>query len=135
MVLHYSFLWLSEHEQGLEEGRKDRPTAVIMTLENEVGKTEVLTLPITHAPPKFAFEAVEIPPDTKKRLGLDDQRSWIILTEANIFTWPGPDLRPISPSRNTCIHGFLPHGLFKIVREKFLALRASGRIRPIHRSE
>lgn len=29
------------------------------------------------------------------RLGLDDERSWVVLTEANRFVWPGPDLRPL----------------------------------------
>jgi len=38
--------------------------------------------------------AVEISHETKRRLGLDDDRSWIVLTEANRFAWPGPDLRP-----------------------------------------
>jgi hypothetical protein len=33
----------------------------------------------------------------KRRLGLDDQRSWVMATEVNRFLWPGPDLRPISP--------------------------------------
>ena len=37
-------------------------------------------------------------PDTvKRRLELDDERSWIVLTEANRFIWPGPDLRPSTP--------------------------------------
>ena len=34
---------------------------------------------------------------TKRRLGLDDARSWIMVTEGNRFAWPGPDLRPIAP--------------------------------------
>jgi hypothetical protein len=135
MVLCYAYLWLSEHEQGMEEGRKDRPAAVVMTLETEATKTEVLTLPITHTPPEFAYQAVEIPPATKQRLGLDDQRSWIVLTEVNIFAWPGPDLRPISRGQDTCLYGILPHALLKIVREKFLALHAHGRIRHVPRTE
>ena len=32
--------------------------------------------------------AIEIPAQTKKRLGLDEDRSWIMLTEANRFVWP-----------------------------------------------
>jgi hypothetical protein len=27
-------------------------------------------------------------------LGLDEPRSWVVLTEANRFPWPDPDLRP-----------------------------------------
>ncbi len=39
--------------------------------------------------------AVEIPLRVKEHLGLDSERSWVILEEVNIFTWPGFDLRPI----------------------------------------
>jgi hypothetical protein len=37
--------------------------------------------------------ASRIPAATKRRLGLDDARSWIIVTESNRFIWPGRDLR------------------------------------------
>ena len=47
-----------------------------------------------HAPPDREGDAIEIPLETKKRLGLDSERSWIMITEANEFVWPGPDLRP-----------------------------------------
>ncbi len=48
-------------------------------------------LPRTLALPK------EIPHATKHRLELDVERSWIVLTEANRFAWPGPDLRQTQP--------------------------------------
>jgi hypothetical protein len=37
--------------------------------------------------------------ETKRRLGLDAEQSWIMITEANGFVWPGPDLRPV-PGRD-----------------------------------
>src|ERR1700739_4639183 len=46
--------------------------------------------------PQFRSDALEIPTPTKDRLGLDSDRSWVVLTEANDFIWPGPDLRPLS---------------------------------------
>jgi hypothetical protein len=46
-------------------------------------------------PPSDPCEAIENPPATKRRLGLDDERSWIVLTESNRFVWPGPDVRPV----------------------------------------
>ncbi|GCA49862.1 hypothetical protein KGO5_02308 [Sinorhizobium sp. KGO-5] len=55
----------------------------------------VRVLPITHTPPGKPDEAIEIPPTTKRRLGLDDEPSWIVLSESNRFAWPGPDIRPV----------------------------------------
>ncbi len=63
-----------------------------------------------------------IPAGTKARLGLDTDRSWIILTEANRFRWPGPDLRPVPGDTDASVaYGLLPAGLYDIVRTKWLA--------------
>ena len=82
------------------------------------GSTSIVrVLPITHTPPADHRDAIEIPPATKIRLGLDDDRSWIILTEANDFIWPGPDLRAV-PGTNpsTVTYGFLPP--MRVLRER-----------------
>jgi hypothetical protein len=55
----------------------------------------VSVIPITHSPPRDAEDAVEMPPGLKRHLGLDDQPSWIVITELNDFVWPGVDLVPI----------------------------------------
>ncbi|SJM92289.1 conserved hypothetical protein [Crenothrix polyspora] len=93
LVINYSYLWSNEHLRGKEEGLKNRPCAVILVTQDEMGDQVVTVLPITHTPPENPALAVEIPPATKSRLGLDDERSWIVLTEANRFIWPDPDLR------------------------------------------
>jgi hypothetical protein len=121
LVIRYSYLWKREQEEGREEGMKDRPCAVVLVVTDEDGEQEVLVLPITHTPPANADDAVEIPPATKKRLGLDADRSWIVITEANEFVWPGPDLRPISGrDASTIAYGPLPPRLFAHVRDRFL---------------
>jgi len=128
LVIRYAYLWRSEHERGLEEGAKDRPCAVLLSIIDEAGEKKVVVLPITHTPPHDHTLAVEIPAATKRRLGLDDERSWIVLAEANRFTWPGPDLRPrISGDGMTVAYGELPGDLFRTVREKWLALSAVRR--------
>ena len=99
-ILRYSYLWHWQHLEGREEGDKDRPClvlALVATLED--GTPVVRVLPITHAPPKNAEDALEIPAAVKNRLRLDEERSWIILTESNRFAWPGPDLRPLDSDR------------------------------------
>ncbi len=122
MVIRYAYLWRSEHERGLEEGAKDRPCAVLLAVTDEAGDRKVVVLPVTHTPPRDPTLAVEIPPATKRRLGLDDARSWIIIAEANRFTWPGPDLRPMkSGETSTVVYGELPADLFRKVRDTWLA--------------
>jgi hypothetical protein len=81
--------------RGQEEGVKDRPCAVILVTADDAGDQVVTVLPVTHTPPHNLAFAVEIPQATKSRLGLDDERSWIVLTEANRFIWPGPNLRAL----------------------------------------
>jgi hypothetical protein len=53
-------------------------------------------------------------------LGLDDERSWIVVTEGNEFDWPGYDLRKIGRS-DRYDYGFLPPRFFNQVIEAFAA--------------
>ena len=89
LVIRYSYLWLEEHRKGQEEGVKDRPCAVILVTQDAEGEQLVTVLPVTHSTPTNPSLAIEIPAETKRRLGLDDARSWVVLTEANQFTWLG----------------------------------------------
>lgn len=121
LVIRYSYLWRREHDEGHEEGSKDRPCAIVMAVTDEDGAWNVLVLPITHSPPPNPADAIEIPTETKKRLGLDADRSWIVITEANEFLWPGPDLRPVpGGDASTVAYGPLPPRFFAQVRNKFL---------------
>ncbi len=135
MVVKYAYLWTHEHDRGLEEGGKDRPTAVLLALAKEDGEISVLAVPITHTPPHSPQDALEIPPETKRRLGLDEERSWVVVSEANVFRWPGPDLRSVSPARQTCVYGFLPQNFYRMVRRAYLARFQQGVVRVIPRSE
>ncbi len=136
-VICYAYLWADEHEARQEEGRKDRPVAVILTVAGEAGSDRVAVLPITHTPPSGGVEAVEIPAVIKRHLGLDAQTSWIVLSESNIFTWPGPDLRSVDArsQRPTILYGYLPAGFFRSVRERFVAGARSKRVRVVSCSE
>ncbi len=83
LVIRYSYLWKREYEAGRDEGTKDRPCAIVMAVADEDGEKEVWVLPITHSPPATPADAIEIPTVTKNRLGLDSERSWIMITEVN----------------------------------------------------
>jgi hypothetical protein len=79
---------------------------------------------------------LEIPAETKRRLGLDDARSWVVLTEANQFIWPGPDLRPaVRGDAGSIAYGLLPRGFYNQLREKFVAVLKAGRAGAVARSE
>lgn len=136
LVIRYSYLWASEHARGQEEGVKDRPCAVILVSADESGDRMVTVLPISHTPPAHPRLSVEIPAATKRRLGLDDDRSWIVLTEANRFIWPGPDLRPVRPGdASSVVYGPLPYALFEDVRRKFIAVLRARAARTVPRTE
>ena len=93
----------------------------------------VYVVPVTHSPPHDATAAVAIPASVKQRLRLDHERSWIVVSEANVFAWPGPDLRFVpGRGRASAAYGFLPPALFKVVRDRFLerARRRQARLVP-----
>jgi hypothetical protein len=136
LVIRYSYLWKREHEAGREEGTKGRPCAVVVAVMDQDGDWDVLVLPITHSPPPYPADAIEIPTETKKRLGLDTDRSWIMITEANEFVWPGPDLRPVpGGDASTIAYGPLPPRFFAQVRDKFLERDRSEKSTRIQRTE
>ncbi len=95
LVIRHAYLWWNEARAGREEGRKDRPCVIVHLRVNELQELETYICPVTRTPPDFPEKAMEIAKATKARLGLDDERSWIITTEVNRFIWPGPDLRPV----------------------------------------
>lgn len=137
LVIRYSFLWRSEAAQGREEGRKDRPCAVVLAVTREDERTQVLVAPVTHTPPPAGSPAIEIPAQTKQRLGLDHERSWIVADELNLFTWPGPDVRLIDKqdAERGIAYGYLPD---KTTRQLVQAVREqikSGRTKAVRRDE
>jgi len=138
LVICYSYLWAGEHGRGREEGIKDRPCAIVVARRMAENKIIVTVVPVTHSPPADTRAAMEIPPALKAHLGLDAERSWIVLSEYNEFLWPGPDLRPIGPGRgkdSAYSYGVLPPGYFNRMRERLLSLIGERRVRHIRRSE
>lgn len=136
LVIRYAYLWAREHDEGREEGVKDRPCAVLLATKTDAGDLRVVVLPITHVPPRDPETAVEIPLLTKRRLGLDDDHQWVVLTEGNAFTWPGPDLRFLSGrGQGSVAMGLLPARLFDTIRTRFLSLHRRNKARFVRRSE
>lgn len=139
LVISYSYLWKEEEERGLVEGRKDRPCAIVLAVDHPNpeagGHKQVAVAPITHSPPHDMNVAVEIPPRVKQHLGLDSERSWVILDEVNVFTWPGFDLRPVRRGADRIDYGLLPPKLFDQLIQKFTQLREQGKVVASSRDE
>jgi len=136
LVIHYAYLWHREAVTGQQEGTKDRPCAVVLAVRDDDGADRVYVLPITHAEPRLPDEGLELPAAVKARLGLDDERSWVVVSEGNAFNWPGPDLRPLAGQGAASVaYGFLPPRFFRIVRDRFLNCVRMRQARLVSRNE
>ena len=137
-VISYSYPWADEADLGRREGTKDRPAAIVMA-RADLGPAKVAyVLPITHVPPgpRDKDRKVEVPAHIKRRLGLDDHRSWIVVDELNVFVWPGFDLRPVPNSDPpTCEYGILPQSFFDMVKARMLASASEKTTRVVKRGE
>ena len=135
-LLSYSYLWADDHRRGAEEGVKNRPCALVAATRRDGDRIVAIVVPVTHRPPTDLETAIEISTVTKARLGLDPQRSWIICNEANVFAWPGPDLRAAASHKPPTIwYGPLPPKLATAAREKLLGFARAGRLRRVPRTE
>jgi hypothetical protein len=126
-VICFRYLWQREFAAGLVEGAKARPCLVI-AVEPERGEGPaqpwITVVPITHRVPAHAA-AIAVPAETKRRLRLDDDLSWIVLGEANAFLWPGYDVHP-APGSQSWLYGYVGRGLFTAVRRKLMDLLQAG---------
>lgn len=133
LVISYAYLWRREQSAGQQEGRKDRPCVIVLAVKTEARGTKVTVAPITHSPPDTVEDAVELPASVKRHLRLDDERSWVVVSEVNQFLWPGFDVRPIPKSGGRADHGFLPPRLFDRIVAAILARAAAGRVAAVGR--
>lgn len=135
LVIRYNYLWARDAAQGREEGVKGRPAAIVMAIDAPgTSMARVYVLPITHSAPAKGTEAIEIPAAVCRSAGLDEARSWVILSEFNEFVWPGFDL-VVVPGRTprTMAYGFLTPGFFKSLRDRWLALDAANKSKGVPR--
>jgi hypothetical protein len=131
-IVDHHFLWVDEQAAGQIEGRKSRPCLIVGVERQEGGEHRVTVLPITSQAPHSGARAVAIPDEVKPRIGLDRSRpAWIIVEEANVFTWPGFDLVP-QPDGGF-IRGVITRGLFERVRGALLSSQQPRRPRLVER--
>jgi hypothetical protein len=133
LVINYAYLWHHEHLAGQEEGRKDRPSVIVLCVDVLEESTAIVTvLPITHVAPGGKDEGVEIPTAVKRHLGLDDEPSWVLVSEGNRFVWPGYDLRKRRRGGGYS-YGFLPPRFFERITNAFADWHSTHRGRLVPR--
>ncbi len=118
LVIRYGYIWRHQSRAGYESGLKNRPCVVVLATEKQNNEVVVTVAPITHRSPDSESTAIEIPRVVKERLGLDDETSWVVITEVNRFIWPGHDIVPTHetpPLRYD--YGVLPPLLFRKIRD------------------
>jgi hypothetical protein len=77
-----------------------------------------------------------MPATVKRRLGLDDEPSWIVTNETNIFRWPGPDLEAVvGEDSRSFVYGLLPARLYTEIRSRVLTHQRAGGLKVTRRTE
>jgi hypothetical protein len=132
MIIRYDYLWSREAAAGRQQG-KDRPTCLVAASDSQTKPRYVVLLPITHSPPNGETIGIEIPAKVKQAIGLDDEPSWVVISEHNIDEWPNAGLSPIPGTPGIYSYGFIPPGLFTAIKARFLELARAKRSEPIRR--
>jgi hypothetical protein len=104
-VVRYDYLWTHEAAAGRDQG-KDRPACLVAASDSQTRPRFVVLLPITHTPPDGDTIGIEIPAKVKQAIGLDDARSWVIVSEHNIDEWPNAGLSPVPGKPGMFGYGF-----------------------------
>ncbi len=132
LVVHFNYLWTSEFDRGRQEARYPRPCAIVLSYRRSAdGATIVMLAPITHSEPRPDDRVVEIPLAVKKRLGLDDLKSWVVVDEVNETAWPGFDLQ--MNAQGYYAYGFIPPTLFRRIKAEMLQSLKARRLKRVPR--
>ena len=73
LVISYAYLWSDEAAKGRKEGRKDRPSVIVLSVRTVAGQTIVTVAPITHLRPE-AGAGVELPRTLRNVSGWTESR-------------------------------------------------------------
>lgn len=109
---------------------------VVVAIEKRTHGTQLIVVPVTTRPPRDGDAAIEMPERVRRHLGLGEARSWIVADEYNLFTWPGPDIRPIRRGHDIDPrYGAIPGKLFEQVRTLMLDVARPGRLKVVRRTD
>lgn len=84
-IIEYHYLWKWQAEKGETEGRKKRPSRVVLVVKDQAGNHLLFIAPITSKEPVTGRQAVSIPDTEARRANLTrDKRLWIMIDELNV---------------------------------------------------
>jgi len=132
LVVRYDYLWSLEAAAGRDQG-KERPACLVAASDSSLRPRFVVILPITHSPPIGDTVAIEIPAKVRQSIGLDDEPSWVVVSEYNVDEWPNAGLSPIPGKSDVFAYGFVPPGLFAAIKARLLALAREKRSAAVQR--
>jgi hypothetical protein len=132
LVIRYDYLWTREAAAGRQQG-KDRPACLVAATDSTMTPRFVVILPITHTSPSGDTVGIEIPAKVRAAIGLDDAPSWVVVSDHNVGEWPNAGLAPIPGRQGVFSYGFIPPGLFRHIKSKFLELSARGQAAGLQR--
>jgi hypothetical protein len=134
-IVRHHFLWPDEKATGRTEGAKARP-CIIIAVEPRLGDgpPRVTVLPVTSQAPRSDVTAIAVPDALKARIELDPGRpAWVVIDQANVFTWPGFDLVP--SSNGSFVGGAVTSGFFQQITAAVIAIHTRGRLRRTDRDD
>ncbi len=121
MVVRFNYQWLDS-----PKSTKDRPACIMLVISEpdpRVGEGEpveeilrVVYLAISSQPPRSDQEAVEMPEDVARKLGLRPP-CWVVVSECNIQFWPH-DVSKI-PHTDDWVYGKITPGFFNKLKTEF----------------
>lgn len=83
-VFDYHYLWKWQADRGETEGRKTRPSCVVIVVTNAAGQHVMFIAPITSKAPETGRMALQIPETEARRANLDSDVSlWVVFDELN----------------------------------------------------
>lgn len=83
-VIEYHYLWRWQLDRGETEGRKKRPSCVVLVVVNSAGNRVLFIAPITSKLPLRDRISLPIPEIERHRAGLDNVPLWILVDEVNV---------------------------------------------------
>lgn len=84
-VFDYHYLWKWQADRGETEGRKKRPSCVVIVVTNAAGHHVMFIAPITSKAPDAGRIALQVPETEARRAKLDTHLPlWVILDELNV---------------------------------------------------
>ncbi|WP_342629951.1 hypothetical protein AAC691_10115 [Nguyenibacter vanlangensis] len=83
-IIDYHYLWLWQADRGETEGRKKRPSCVVLVVADRDGNHVLFIAPITSKEPSLERKAIAIPETEARRANLDTHIPlWVMVDEMN----------------------------------------------------